>query len=243
MMKKNNKNRHFSVDLFDDIDRTAKENDYFHPVLIDVEKFIGFKGKTVLDVGCGSGIFLSPFTRRFKEVVGIDGEISVAERAKSNGYKTVIKVQDFCIDELPIKDKSYDLVMCKDVFEHLIDPMHLLNQIYRVVKDGGYFLFHVPNHFPFIKRVNFLMSNNVDTFNFFPGFDSWTNPHIRFYNESDIMQRMSDVGFKLEVVLSYHFPAFPLSKRFGINPKIISTLQRTFPNQLNAGYTYLFRKV
>lgn len=238
----NKEKHHFSLDQFDDIDRSAECNNYFYPVLNEVNNLISFEDKTVLDVGCGTGIFIAPFAERFSQLFGVDGEMSVAQRALDNGYSDITKINDFCYDKLPFDDGLFDFIICKDVFEHLIEPLHLLGEIHRVLKPSGHFLFHVPNHFPLYKRLKFLFKYNLDTYNFFPESDSWNNPHLRFYNEHDILIRMNEVGFINHLSLNHHFPAFPFNKKLGLSAKLISTIQNKIPNEFNAGFTYLFER-
>jgi len=45
------------------------------------------------------------------------------EKAKLNGFEKTFIVKGFNKDQLPLKDQSYEFVFCKDVLEHLLDPM------------------------------------------------------------------------------------------------------------------------
>ena len=77
-------------------------------------------------------------------------------------------INDFSKDKLKIQDNFFDLIICKDVFEHLINPNHLVKEIHRILKPNGLLLSHVPNHFPLWGRLKFLIENNLDTFRIFP---------------------------------------------------------------------------
>ena len=59
-------------------------------------------------------------------------------------------IHDFSSDTLPFDDGIFDLVINKDVLEHLVHPEHLVSEIARITRRGGYALIHVPNHFPFV---------------------------------------------------------------------------------------------
>ena len=241
-MKNSNTDGFFSEALFDDSDRSAKQNDYFYPVMKDLDKLISLEGKDVLDIGCGTGIFLAPHAKKFSSLTGVDGEEKVIARALKNGYDRVTVIEDFCSSMLPCNDCSIDIVICKDVFEHLIDPKHLLREINRILKVGGTLLFHVPNHFPLNKRIRFLFNSDLDTYKFFPGYDSWNNPHLRFYNLRDIITNFKSEGFSEHCDLSYHFPSFPLSLFGCYGRNAVKWLQMAFPDQFNAGYTIVTKK-
>lgn len=46
----------------------------------------------------------------------------------------------------PVKDETYDFVLCCEVLEHMeIDPMHMLSEVNRVLKPGGTLLLTTPN--------------------------------------------------------------------------------------------------
>src|SRR5882724_5560989 len=81
------------------------------PYLVDK-----FKPTSVIDVGCGIGTFLHVFKQQgVKEVLGIDGKWV-------NRKQLYIPEEEFLEVNLeePIKlDKTYDLVLCLEVAEHL----------------------------------------------------------------------------------------------------------------------------
>jgi len=242
-MKNNNPPVHFASKYFDDIDELSESDNYFLPVIKDVSKVVDFKNSSVLDVGCGTGIFLSPvIAAGCKNCYGVDGPSEYAERAINRGYKDVSIVDDLNNSHLPFSKEYFDFVICKDVFEHLLNPIYVLNGINHVLKEDGFFLLHVPNHFPLYGRLKFLFTNNIDTFSFFKAESRWSFPHIRFYEYSDCINILSQHGFTLVRDLSYHFPAIPVFSRFKVLRPIMKYLVEKFPNQFAAGYTFLLSK-
>jgi SAM-dependent methyltransferase len=172
----------------------------------------------------------------------VDGPNDYTDRAIARGYKEVKFVGDLCSDRLPYDDARFDLVTSKDVFEHLLDPLHALREISRVLKPGGFFLFHVPNHFPLWGRLKFLFTNNLDTFSFFPGESRWTFPHVRYYEHKDSLQLLAREGFSLEADLSHHFGIVPLLGRIQLMRPLCRSLVLKYPNQFAGGFTYLLKK-
>jgi len=242
-MNKNKPPAHFASKYFDDIDELSETDNYFLPVIKDASEVIDFKQSSVLDVGCGTGIFLSSvIAAGCENCFGVDGPSEYAKRAISRGYKDVCIVDDLNNSPLPFSKESFDFVLCKDVFEHLLNPIYVLNGINRVLKEDGLFLFHVPNHFPLYGRLKFLFTNNIDTFSFFKAESRWTFPHIRFYEYSDCMSTLSQHGFIVERDLSFHFPAIPVFSRIKVLRPIMKYLVKKFPNQFAAGFTFLLSK-
>ncbi|MFA6260108.1 MAG: methyltransferase domain-containing protein [Bacteroidia bacterium] len=236
-------NQHFASKYFTEIDEASETDNYFIPVLKDVARYVDIKHAKILDVGCGTGIFMKSLVDAgCKDFCGIDGYSEFADRAVARGYKEVKIVADLNTSKIPYDDNQFDLVVCKDVFEHLLNPIHTLSEIHRVLKPEGLFLLHVPNHFPASARLRFLFSNNIDTFTFFKDESRWTFPHIRFYEYCDSLNIFNKQGFELIENLSVHFPVVPIIGRFGFMKSLNRFLVRTFPNHFAGGFTFLVRK-
>lgn len=236
-------NSHFAGKYFEEIDELSELDNYFVPVLHDVALQIEFKKAHVLDVGCGTGLFLKPLIAAgCTNCYGVDGHNEYTDRAIGRGYREVRVVADLSNSSIPYSDESFDLVVCKDVFEHLLNPIHALSEIRRTLKTEGLLLLHVPNHFPMIGRLKFLFTNDIDTFSFFKDDSRWTFPHIRFYEHSDMLRVIEKYGFSLVADLSYHFPAIPLLSRFNKRCSFLQYLVRRYPNQFASGFTFLLKK-
>ena len=73
---------------------------------------------TVLDVGCGDGSFMALLNKDKKfEVTGIDAYKSYLAKAKKTGVYKKLILGD--VRKLPFKEKSFDIVLCSQVIEHL----------------------------------------------------------------------------------------------------------------------------
>lgn len=100
-----------------------------------------------LDVGCGHHIL--PLWRgdeekrmvaRCRKVVGIDASLPSLRKHRS--------IQDRVlgtITRLPFRDESFDLVTANMVVEHLDAPEVQFQEIARILKPEGVFIFHTPN--------------------------------------------------------------------------------------------------
>jgi SAM-dependent methyltransferase len=146
-------------------------------------------------------------------LIGVDSNKYALDQAQKLDFDKLIQVNDFTKDKLPIDSASIDLVICKDVLEHLIDPLFLTNEISRILKTNGYFLVHVPNHFPIWGRLKFVLTNDIDTFNYFPSSSRYDFPHIRFFTLSSVKKLLSISGFEIIENLSFFFVQPPLLHR------------------------------
>jgi SAM-dependent methyltransferase len=238
------KREHMENKYFDVLDDADDNLNYFSPIIKALVETISLDKNRVLDVGCGTGKFMSQlFNYCEPTLIGVDGVTSVADRALARGYESVKVVDDLSVDPLPFDDGYFDCVICKDVMEHLYDPKFALAEINRVLRQDGVFLFHVPNHFPLVGRVRFLMNNNLDTFQYFSDDESrWTFPHIRFFEYSDIVSVLEANGFDVVKDLSYNFLAVPVFGRFLFLNRLFRWLIRNFPNDFVSGFTIIAKK-
>jgi ubiquinone/menaquinone biosynthesis C-methylase UbiE len=234
--------QHFSNDHFDAIDALSEKENYFSPVLKEVATHLEFDKVKVLDVGCGTGLFMKTIIDAgCTECYGVDGSHGHLQRALKRGYKEIRLVEDLSSSALPFNDASFDFVVCKDVLEHLLHPLHALAEIKRVLKKNGLFLVHVPNHFPLYGRAKFLLNNNIDTFSFFGNENRWTFPHIRFYEYNDFINQLILNGFEPIKNLSGHFALIPIVQRLPMCKRFIERLATNYPNQFSNAFTILLR--
>ena len=229
---------------FEVIDSADDRDNYFSSVILKLKDVILLDGAVILDVGCGTGKFVAPLLRICSSTIfGVDGPTEVANRPIERGYKEVRVVDDLSNIALPFDDISFDCVICKDVMEHLYDPLFALAEINRVLRVNGVFLFHVPNHFPLIGRLRFLFNNDLDTFSFFQNESRWRFPHIRFFEYYDIIHVLNNSGFEIIEDISYLFPVVPILSRFKIFRYFVKSLINRYPNQFSMAFTLLVRKV
>ena len=124
---------------------------------------IDWRGKAVLDLGCGGGFMSEALARRGALVTGIDpspSAIAIAERhAASQGL--AIRYAVASGEQLPMENRSMDHVVCVDVLEHVKDLGTVLDEIARVLRPGGYFAFDTINRNVFARLVIVTLGERV----------------------------------------------------------------------------------
>ncbi len=113
-------------------------NDYY---LKEEEFFlkVDLTGKTVLDIGCGEGRFTKLFTRKAKEVFGIDINERELEAAKKNNadLKNVKFFHENCL-KMHFADSFFDYVFAPDLIANLADKkVSAIKEMVRVAKQNG----------------------------------------------------------------------------------------------------------
>ncbi len=96
------------------------------------------KGKKVLDMGCGGGVYLEKFS---KDSVGIDASVSNLEGLLQKGLHGV---RADINSKLPFESESFDVIFCSHVLEHVNALIELLRKSYRVLKRQGIIIIALP---------------------------------------------------------------------------------------------------
>jgi SAM-dependent methyltransferase len=95
----------------------------------------------LLDVGCGTGVFLKEFPGGWKLLAGCDHSDDALSFSAERGLRALARCD---ATRLPYASGAFDLVTALDVVEHLDDDEGCLREIARVTRAGGHVLLHVP---------------------------------------------------------------------------------------------------
>lgn len=107
------------------------------------------KAGLVLDIGCGVGWLSRQYAELTKgQLVGIDfSEETISEaraKAMEEGLDN-LKFEVMDAEDLGFRDNIFDIVICSEVLEHLLNPQKALNEMNRVVKPTGKIVITTPN--------------------------------------------------------------------------------------------------
>ena len=118
-----------------------KENQYFTNVRYDIIDMIPKKPNKVLEIGCGSGATLVELKKQNKAefTVGVD----IVDKSIP-GIDSHI-VGDIENTIIPFEEKYFDVIICADVLEHLVDPWAVVHAMLKFLKDGGLLIASIPN--------------------------------------------------------------------------------------------------
>lgn len=92
------------------------------------------KGARLLDIGCGTGLFMQRYLKTGGEAFGIDISGGMIKKAK---FRNNSEVAIGNAEILPFKDNTFDCVSSILAFSYLQSPEEMLRESFRVLKPGG----------------------------------------------------------------------------------------------------------
>jgi len=147
----------------------------------------------ILDIGGYDGFISNNLTRLNSsiKITVVDVDKSGLQSARERGLNTCRA----SALELPIEDHQVDLVLCLDLIEHINEDQRLINEVSRVLKEGGKIILTTPMQdgvsFPFLNKKKIEMVNK-----------SWG--HVRSgYSIEDIEKLFENAGLGIEKVSKY----------------------------------------
>lgn len=154
-------------------------------------------GRKALDVGCGDGARYGARVRASGvEIHGVDiSEVAVGAACERGIDARIASLSD----PLPYANASFDVVICLEVLEHLVNPELVVRQIARVLEPGGFALLSVPNSAFWTTRVELMFTGHFNprgspvTQRASP----WRDPHLRFFNFASVGAMLAEGGLRV----------------------------------------------
>ena len=117
-------------------DDQASREDRARRRLLEVHRSVGLDDKRVLELGCGAGFEVWYLSHHFgADAWGID----VSERAgwaPLSDDRTHFVCADLAVEQ-PFEEDFFDRIYSFAVFEHVVHPRAVLDELYRILKPGG----------------------------------------------------------------------------------------------------------
>lgn len=127
------------------------------------------------------------FYRRFKKLSHLDYTTT-----DLNSPLATVKA-DIC--DLPFEDNTFDIILCNHVLEHIPEDQKAIQELYRVMKPGGWGVFQVPQDLS--RKQTFedpTITDRKERAKIFGQYD-----HVRIYGY-DYFDRLRAAGFQVDEV-------------------------------------------
>jgi 2-polyprenyl-6-hydroxyphenyl methylase/3-demethylubiquinone-9 3-methyltransferase len=190
------------------------------------------RGKDFLDYGCGCGFFLIETAKKGAIVTGVDAEEGAINTAGFYAEKEGLKDKCTLIsgEYMPeLKEKYFDIILIKDVIEHVRDDETLLHRGAELLKPDGFMVLSTQNSF----SLNYLIEGTWEKF--IKGkkdWCGWDETHLRFYNPKSLKKKLKTAGLKpvawrSAYIIPHKFPSFFKGKKF-IRIDALSIIDKIF---------------
>jgi methionine biosynthesis protein MetW len=147
-----------------------------------------------LDVGCGQGGPGAWLAERVATYEGVDVSEEALQVARTAGL-AVRRIDD--ARELPYPDDRFDLVVCLEVLEHLLEPQVAAAEMLRVLRPSGRLIATVPNVAYWRRRADLAVFGRWNPFGDEQSvLRPWRDPHVRFFSRAALDRMLCEVGFE-----------------------------------------------
>ncbi|MFZ2190239.1 MAG: class I SAM-dependent methyltransferase [Candidatus Magasanikiibacteriota bacterium] len=183
------------------------------------------KEAKILDIGCNYGsLIFNLYNLGYKNVFGIEINRMAVEKGKHVYSSIVDNINTHEAGKIPFDNNSFDAVLMFDVIEHIPNVQDFLkNEVYRVLKKDGTFIFQTPNKY---INIPWEIINQHS-------FSKWKEYHCSLQTKYSLLKIFKKVNFKKirlekEDILTKH-NINKVYKKIGFLSKPVLYLLRVLP--------------
>ena len=189
-----------------------------------IRRTIGSEPRTVLDIGCGTGLNAKLLQQLGAKVTGLESsDVAIAQAKERFPELNIIKGE---FPQVTISDR-FRVITLFDVLEHFEDDLAALQGVYSLLEDGGYAIIAVP-------AFSFLWSEHDELAH-----------HRRRYTKSLLQKRLEESGFSIVRASYFNMLFFPAIFAVRIFQKFLGSRRGhadffMMPEPVNAVFAFLF---
>jgi ubiquinone/menaquinone biosynthesis C-methylase UbiE len=192
---------------------------------------------TILEVGCGNGLYLENISKYVNSCIGVDFSNSEFPDPRSSFKKNITFIQ-MSAENLAFKTETFDKILMIEAIEHFSNDVEALSEAHRVLKKSGVLVLTAPNKlFPLETHGMRIGSKMISSHGFgipiLPYLPFMLRKHItnaNVYSPSYIVKLLENKGFQIDIV-DFLMPNLDkLNENFPSLKKLITFTQSFFEN-------------
>jgi len=213
----------------------TKTNNYFKNIRKELLDLIPHQNRSgsILEIGAGSGatMIYAKQNGYAKKIYGI--ELCTVEDSfqESNEFENFLigNVENM---SLKYNEKSFDVILCGDVLEHLINPYEIVKKMKHFLKDDGVIIASLPN----MRQIHMMIQIYLKGDFRYQEAGILDKTHLRFFCKKNMIELFESRGLQVERIVSN-------SNLIGKTTKLLNKLTfNIFDEFLAAQYYLVVRK-
>ena len=165
----------------------------------------------ILYIGCGEGFAARYFIKQGYEYYGTDFSSDGITNHQKKFLKKINFLQCDIVNDDFFSDKKFDLIICKNVAEHVINYRKLLKNINKKLNKNGILAVIVPNEFNKI-HMEYMRKNKIKNLENMPFY--FPPDHIRYFNPQSLKKSIEkNTNIKIQSLMTtFPIELFMLNK-------------------------------
>jgi 2-polyprenyl-3-methyl-5-hydroxy-6-metoxy-1,4-benzoquinol methylase len=214
---------------------------------------IAFEKLYILEIACGNGGITLPLASLGCNVTAFDIDENAVKNLKTLINQKQLSNLNIIVDNGYTFDDgiSYDIVIASEVFEHVLDPSRLANNIIKRMNKGSYLIVTIPNGFgPWELKNRLNLSAKLKKWNSLrllfgkQLYIKGNGPdHCQFYTKNRILKMFSALNFGIiDFAKSDSFLCmFSKARRSSRIGELDIRLADIFPSWIASGWFFVFQ--
>jgi 2-polyprenyl-3-methyl-5-hydroxy-6-metoxy-1,4-benzoquinol methylase len=167
----------------------------------DIERLISPNTRTVLDVGCSTGVLGAAIKAKTgAQVFGIELSEAMADEALNHLDKVFVGDAAEIILQGKLDNYQFDTIIFADVLEHLVDPWAVLSASINYLNSEGTIIASIPN----IRNIDTIYHLVIKGYWPYRERGIHDRTHLRFFTKQNIIELFVNAGLTIDTIETNH---------------------------------------